>query len=111
MRKGKGLLSVLLCATMMVGMAACTENQTYSDYYTFDTSSVTGELLYGSSMKIEPVIRNLGEVVDANYTVQVTYNGADVTSSVYNSETKMFAPAEQADAIGLYTIYAYRCRW
>lgn len=103
MKKVKGLVSVLLSASLMFSLAACTEKETYSDYYTFDTGSIAGELLYGSSMKIEPVIRNLGEVVDADYNVKVTFDGQDVTSSVYNAETKTFAPAEQADAIGLYT--------
>ena len=103
MKKVKGLVSVLLSASLMFSLAACTEKETYSDYYTFDTGSIAGELLYGSSMKIEPVIRNLGEIVDADYNVKVTFDGQDVTSSVYNAETKTFAPAEQADAIGLYT--------
>ena len=102
MKKVRGLVSVLLSASMLVSMAACGGDK-FEDYYTFDTSSVTSELLYGSSMKIEPVIRNLGKVVDADYSVKVMFDGEDVTSDVYNAQTRTFAPAEQTDAIGLYT--------
>ena len=50
MKKVKGLVSVLLSASLMFSLAACTEKETYSDYYTFDIVSIAGELLYGSSM-------------------------------------------------------------
>lgn len=107
MRKLRTFTAIGLSLTMLAGVVGCNgggnNNNQYSDYYTFDTSSITSELLYGSEMKIDPVIRNLGEVVNANYKVTVTLDGKDVTSSVYNKDTKTFAPAQQSDAIGTYT--------
>ncbi len=104
MKKIKTLVALALSATMLVGAAACdNENESFMDYYTFDTSAITSELLYGSEMKIDPVVKNLGSVVDANYNVSVSLDGKDVTSSVYDKSTKIFAPAKQADAIGTYT--------
>lgn len=109
MKKIKTLVALGLSFAMITGVTACGDNGDgpnggeFSDYYTFDTSAITGELLYGSEMKIDPVVKNLGAVVNANYNVSVTLDGKDVTSSVYNKETKTFAPAQQADAIGTYT--------
>lgn len=104
MKKIKTLVALALSATMLVGVAACdNENESFTDYYTFDTSAITSELLYGSEMKIDPVVKNLGSVVDANYNVSVSLDGKDVTSSVYDKSTKIFAPAKQTDAIGTYT--------
>lgn len=109
MKKLKTLTAVGLSIAMLAGVVGCNDsgnndnNNQYSDYYTFDTSSITSELLYGSEMKIDPVIRNLGSVVNANYKVTVTLDGEDVTSSVYNKDTKTFAPAQQSDAIGTYS--------
>ena len=102
MKKVNRLVSFLLFASLLVSMTACAEEK-FEDYYTFDTSSVTSELLYGNSMKINPIIRNLGEVVDADYTVKVSFDGEDVTSSVYDAQTKTFAPGQNAEAIGVYT--------
>ncbi|MDE6274550.1 MAG: hypothetical protein K2L87_05840, partial [Clostridiales bacterium] len=105
MKKIKTLVALGLSLTMIAGVTGCGDEGggEFSDYYTFDTSAITSELLYGSEMKIDPVVKNLGVVVNANYNVSVTLDGKDVTSSVYNKETKMFAPAQQADAIGTYT--------
>lgn len=105
MKKIKTLAALGLSVAMLVGVTACNDGEVggFSDYYTFDTSAIASELLYGSEMKIDPVVKNLGVVVDANYNVTVTHDGKDVTSSVYDKETKTFAPAEQSDAIGTYT--------
>ena len=73
MKKIKTLVALALSATMLVGATACdNENESFTDYYTFDTSAITSELLYGSEMKIDPVVKNLGSVVDANYNVSVS---------------------------------------
>ncbi len=107
MKKIKTLVALGLSMTMLMSVTACNQKpgEEYSDYYTFDTSSITSELLYGSEMKIDPVVKNLGTVVDANYSVKVTLDGKDVTEDVYDKSTKTFAPAKQADAIGTYTFY------
>ena len=104
MKQLKGMLAAALSLVLTLSAAACTDdNNKYNDYYSIDTSSVTSELLYGNGMKIDPVVKNLGEVVNAKYSVKVTLDGKDVTEKVYNAETKMFAPGENKDAIGLYT--------
>ncbi len=104
MKQLKGMLAAALSLVLTLSAAACTDDNTkYNDYYSIDTSSVTSELLYGNGMKIDPVVKNLGEVVNAKYSVKVTLDGKDVTEKVYNAETKMFAPGENKDAIGLYT--------
>ena len=102
MKKSKTFLCAMLSAAMLLSATSCKEPE-FADYYTFDTSGIASELLYGDTMRIDPVIRNLGEVVDADFQVKVTFDGQDVTSSVYDAATKTFEPQESADAVGLYT--------
>lgn len=78
MKQLKGMLAAALSLVLTLSAAACTDdNNKYNDYYSIDTSSVTSELLYGNGMKIDPVVKNLGEVVNAKYSVKVTLDGKD----------------------------------
>ena len=88
------LFSAVLAACITV-FAAC-ESGNYSDYYTFDVSGIATVMLKGETQELDPVVRNLGEVVEnARYDVDVRLDGSDVTESVYNAETKVFAPAAE----------------
>ena len=99
MKQLKGMLAAALSLVLTLSAAACTDdNNKYNDYYSIDTSSVTSELLYGNGMKIDPVVKNLGEVVNAKYSVKVTLDGKDVTEKVYNAETSSDIPVYDLSA-------------
>ncbi len=102
------LLLSALCAACLVVFAACADNEnggggggTYSDYYSFDVSGIATVMLRGESQELDPVVRNLGDVVEnARYDVSVRLDGADVTAASYNAETKLFSPAD----VGTYAV-------
>lgn len=103
------LLLSALCAACLVVFAACAGNEnggggggsTYSDYYSFDVSGIATVMLRGESQELDPVVRNLGDVVEnARYDVSVRLDGADVTAASYNAETKLFSPAD----VGAYAV-------
>ncbi len=89
---GVVLLSSLLTLGVFSVPACNGRNNKVSDYYQIDTSSVMTEMLVDFEMKIDPKFTNLGQPVDVNYSIEITLNGNDVTSTVYNKETKIFHP-------------------
>ena len=91
----KKLSTVLLSALLAVGVftvPACKNGKAVEDYYQIDTSSIMTEMLVGYTMKIEPKFTNLGAPVDAKYSITISLNGKDVTSTTYDAETKVFHP-------------------
>ena len=93
MKKKLGV--VLLSSLLTLGVfsvPACNSKNKVSDYYQIDTSSVMTEMLVDFEMKIDPKFTNLGQPVDVNYSIEITMNGQDVTSTVYNKQTKIFHP-------------------
>ena len=89
---GVVLLSSLLTLGVFSVPACNGKTNKVSDYYQIDTSSVMTEMLVDFEMKIDPKFTNLGQPVDVNYSIEITLNGQNVTSTVYNSETKIFHP-------------------
>lgn len=83
-----GIYTFLTCFT------SCENATVYEDYYTFGLNSVMNEMLVNTSQKIDPVVRNLGDVVEnPNYLLEVkSSDGTDVTNTMYEEESKLFTP-------------------
>ncbi|MDE7158488.1 MAG: hypothetical protein K2N74_02840, partial [Clostridiales bacterium] len=93
-------LTLLLC----FGCFGCT-HKTYDDYYTFSVGNILTEMLVNTSQKLEPVVRNLGDVVeDPNYAVEITSSsGEDVTDYMYDEYDKNFTPSRIDEYSVLFT--------
>lgn len=105
-------LSLLLCTATIAtacGTTAGSDNGTSTgdstgtvvdNYYSIDVSSIRTEMLAGSTVQLLPTFTNLGEPATPNYKVEIKLDNADVTSTVYDATTKVFAPT----ATGSYAI-------
>ena len=82
------LCLILTCFT------SCKGKVVYEDYYTFGLNSIMSEMLVNTSQKIDPIVRNLGDIVEnPNYLIEVkSSNGINVTDSMYDKESKLFTP-------------------
>lgn len=97
MKKRKyGLLAATILLSVATGLVSCGGNDTptddVEDYYSINVSSIRTEMLVGSSVTLEPTFTNLGEPATPAYSVVITRDGSDVTSEVYNADTKVFNP-------------------
>lgn len=83
-------LALVLC----LGCSGCS-GRAYDDYYTFSVGNILTEMLVNTSQKLEPVVRNLGDIVeDPDYTVKITSSaGEDVTDYMYDEYENLFTPS------------------
>lgn len=100
MKKLKYASICLLLSTMVLLPSCNKSNNKIENYYVINVSSIRTEMLVNTTTKLEPVFTNLGEASNPNYSVEIKLNDKDVTSTVYNSSTKVFSPTE----IGSYVI-------
>lgn len=116
MKKPFKRLSTLLVPLLVISLSSCGPKKTSSqddskpvsetstvveDYYTINVSGIATEMLVDTELLLNPTFTNLGEAATPNYKVEITLEGTrDVTSEVYNAETKMFAPTE----VGTYEV-------
>ncbi len=101
----KKIAIAILTFIMCLGCFGCS-GQKYDDYYTFSVGSILTEMLVNSSQKLEPVVRNLGDVVeDPNYSVEITTStGDDVTDLMYDEFDKIFTPSRIDEYSVLFTV-------
>lgn len=65
------------------------------DYYTINTSTIIQEMLVDTEVALNPSFQNLGEAANPPYKVEVKLDGTqDITTRVYNHDTKVFAPTD-----------------
>lgn len=88
-----------------VSLASCGETSSSTlpvveDYYVINTTNIRTEILVGHELELNPTFTNLGEPATPKYSVLIMNDGNDVTSTVYNADTKIFHPA----VIGSYNV-------